>query len=86
MLRIGVGKAINVHPGCKIESPSARNTQTPGTPILLVLVMLMIVSFREPGMVKWRIPSPALIPAFAGVPPSPFSPPDASPVVHSISA
>jgi len=38
----------------------------------------------DPGIVIELIPSPALIPTRASVPPSPPFPPDLSPVVHCI--
>jgi len=41
---------------------------------------------RDPGMVTELIPSPALIPAKASVPPSPSRPKELSPVVHCRSA
>ena len=46
--------------------------------------MLMTLGVLEPGIVIELIPSPALIPASASVPPSPPDPPDVSPVVHCI--
>ena len=40
----------------------------------------------DPGTIMELFPSPALIPARASIPPSPFFPPESSPVVHCISA
>jgi len=60
------------------------NIHTPGIPTLVVWVMLMILGVCDPGIVIELTPLPALIPVRASVPPSPPSPPDASPVVHCI--
>ena len=46
--------------------------------------MLRMLGVSDPGMVMELIPSPALIPARASVPPNPLFPPEASPVVHWI--
>ena len=70
-----------IHTICIPES--TLNIQIPGTPILLVLSILIIRDVRDPGMVT-KSPSPALIPARASNPPSPFSPRELSPVVHCI--
>ena len=45
----------------------------------------MISGVPDPGMLKKFSPSPASYPAVAAFPPSPFIPPDSSPVVHCIS-
>ena len=52
--------------------------------MLLVLSMLIMDETRDPGTVK-DVPSLALNPDRASVPPSPLNPPDLSPVVHCIS-
>ena len=44
--------------------------------------MLVMFGVLEPGIVTELIRSPKLIPTNASVPPSPFLPPDSSPVVH----
>ena len=62
------------------------NIHTPGTPILLVSAMFKMSGVSDPGMVIELMPSPALIPARASVPPNPFLPPEESPVVHCMSA
>ena len=64
---------------------STLNIHTPGLPMLLVWVTLIMPGVSDPGTVIWLIPSPALMPARASVPPSPLVPPEASPVVHCIS-
>ena len=61
------------------------NAQTPFTPTLLVLVILMILAVPDPGTFSNHSPSPASYPTCAAFPPSPFIPPEASPVVHSMS-
>jgi len=45
---------------------------------------LIIVGVPDPGIVTEVIPSPALIPACAAIPPVPLTPPALSPVVHWI--
>ena len=72
-----------MHLTIKIPCPTL-NIHIPGIPILLVWGMLIILAVRDPGIVNESIPSPALIPARASVPPSPLDPPDQSPVVHCI--
>ena len=64
---------------------STLKIHTPGLPMLLVWVTLIMSGVNDPGTVIWLIPSPALIPARASIPPSPLVPPEASPVVHCIS-
>ena len=64
---------------------STLNIHTPGLPILLVWLTLIMSGVSDPGTVMELIPSPALIPARASVPPTPLVPPEASPVVHWIS-
>ena len=59
---------------CYVPSPTLK-IHTPGTPTLLVSLILRMLEVRDPGIVTWLMPSPALIPATA--------PP---PEVHSISA
>jgi len=44
----------------------------------------MIAGVPDPGIVIEVIPSPALIPACAAIPPVPLTPPALSPVVHWI--
>ena len=44
----------------------------------------MIAGVPDPGIVIEVIPSPALIPACAAIPPVPLTPPALSPVVHCI--
>jgi len=45
----------------------------------------MIPEVPDPGTLKKFSPSPASYPAVAAFPPSPFIPPESSPVVHCIS-
>jgi len=45
---------------------------------------LIIVGVPDPGILTEVIPSPALIPACAAIPPVPLTPPTLSPVVHRI--
>ena len=68
-----------------MSSSSTRNTQTPGIPTLLVVSIFTMSLVCEPGTLAKRIPSPALNPTWASVPPKPLVPPEASPVVHWIS-
>ena len=62
------------------------NIHTPGIPTLLVSAIFKMSGVSDPEMVTELTRSPALIPARASVPPSPLLPPEASPVVHCMSA
>ena len=46
-----------------LPSIPTSNIHIPGMPTLLVLVTLVILGIRDPGMVTELTPSPALIPA-----------------------
>jgi len=54
----------------------------PGTPILLWETKFSTSAVWLPGCEKKLVPSPASNPTWAGTPPSPLTPSEASPVVH----
>ena len=73
---------LAVQPAGETDTPSTWNINTPLRSTFDLSSILIMSSVLDPGTEANRILSPALNPTCAGVPPRPFVPPLASPVVH----